>query len=90
MKRYIKAICMCLALSMLLTIFLGNKCVGTAGSGCNKVKLYEYGDFIITEDNEIYDFSDQGLQKEYIIFPEQIKGNPLQLYVDYKPVWGAL
>ncbi|MBO4962351.1 MAG: InlB B-repeat-containing protein, partial [Clostridia bacterium] len=44
-----------------------------------KVKLYEYGDFIITEDNEIYDFSDQGLQKEYIVIPETINGHKLQV-----------
>ncbi|MBO4962970.1 MAG: hypothetical protein J6C97_04250, partial [Clostridia bacterium] len=67
MKRFIKITCICLAITMLLTLVLGNKQVGTIGSGCNKVKLYEYGDFIITEDNEIYDFSDQGLQKEYIV-----------------------
>ena len=74
MKRYIKITCTCLALSMLLTLVLGNKQVGTIGSGCNKTKLYEYGDFIITEDNEIYDFSNQGLQKEYIVIPETING----------------
>ncbi|MBO4962896.1 MAG: InlB B-repeat-containing protein [Clostridia bacterium] len=74
MKRFIKITCTCLAITMLLTLVLGNKQVGTIGSGCNKTKLYEYGDFIITEDNEIYDFSNQGLQKEYIVIPETING----------------
>jgi len=72
MKRFIKITCTCLALSMLLTLVLGNKQVGEVTYdfwGCSKKKLYEYGDFIITEDNELYDISDSGLQKEYIIFP---------------------
>jgi len=80
MKRCIKTICMALCLTMLLTLVLGNKSVGAVGSGCIKKKLYEYGDFIITEDNEIYDFSDQGLQKEYIIFPEKINGKDIKIY----------
>ncbi|MBO4962969.1 MAG: InlB B-repeat-containing protein [Clostridia bacterium] len=71
MKRFIKTTCMCLVLTMLLSMFLGNKQVGTTCSGFFSYdKLYEDGDFIIKEDNELYDFSDQGLNKEYIVIPK--------------------
>ena len=70
MKRFIKITCMCLALSMILTLVLGNKQVGTTCSGLFSYdKLYEDGDFIITEDNKLYDISNSGLQKEYLIIP---------------------
>lgn len=89
MKRLIKITCMCLALTMLLSMFLGNMPIGEVetqviGCGKKKIKLYEYGDFIITEDNELYDISDSGLQKEYLIIPETINGKEVSVF-QYPP-----
>lgn len=83
MKRWFnKIVCITLMLFTLLTggCFKKDNSVGTGGYGCYKVKLYEFGDFLITKDNEIYDFSEQGLNKEYIVIPETINGVKVMTY----------
>jgi len=76
MKRYKRI--MSLALSVVMTL-LATLCF----SGCfeeEELILSTYGDFIITQHNEIYDFSEEGLQKEYIIVPEKINGDYTSVY----------
>ncbi len=85
MKKYfIKILCLTFLLMFLLTGgCFTNSCscfgckgnsVGETSSGCGAKKLYNYGDFVITKDKEMYDFSSYGSQKKYIIFPIEIKG----------------
>ena len=76
MKRYKRI--MSLALSVVMAL-LATLCF----SGCfeeEELILSTYGDFIITQHNEIYDFSEEGLQKEYIIVPEKINGDYTRVY----------
>ena len=51
-------------------------------SGCfeEELILSTYGDFIITQHNKIYDLSEEGLQKEYIVVPEKINGDYTGVY----------
>ena len=75
MKRYKRIISLTLSVVMAL---LATLCF----SGCfeEKLILSTYGDFIITQHNEIYNLSKKGLQKEYIIVPEKINGDYTKIY----------
>ena len=75
MKRYKRI--MSLALSVVMAL-LATLCF----SGCfgENLILRTYGDFIITQHNKIYDLSDEGLQKEYVIVPEKINGDYTKIY----------
>jgi len=75
MKRYKRI--MSLALSVVMAL-LATLCF----SGCfeEELILSTYGDFIITQHNKIYDLSDEGLQKEYVIVPEKINGDYTRVY----------
>jgi len=76
MKRYKRI--MSLALSVVMAL-LATLCF----SGCfeeEELILSTYGDFIITQHNKIYDLSEEGLQKEYIIVPEKINGDYTEVY----------
>jgi len=77
MKRYKRI--MSLALSVVMAL-LATLCF----SGCfeEELILSTYGDFIITQHNKIYDLSEEGLQKEYIIVPEKINGDYTRVYWD--------
>ena len=70
MKRYKRIISLALSVVMAL---LATLCF----SGCfeEELILSTYGDFIITQHNEVYDLSEEGLQKEYIVVPEKINGD---------------
>jgi len=69
---------MSLALSVVMAL-LATLCF----SGCfeeEELILSTYGDFIITQHNKIYDLSEEGLQKEYIVVPEKINGDYTRVY----------
>ncbi len=80
-KWYNKIIVVSLLVFMLLTGgCFKDSSVGEVGSGCDKKKVYEYKDFLITEDNELHDLSEQGLQKEYVIIPNFVNGVKPKMY----------
>ena len=80
MKRY-KSI-MSLTLSVVMAL-LATLCFSGCVGYVPETKVY--GDFLIVDDNglhELYDFSEEGLQKEIIIIPDKINGRFVDIYYE--------
>ena len=86
MKRtYKNLICLTLALFLTFACGCGSSCnIGIIG---NKLQVEEYGDFKIVKETDgteeeysFYNFSSQGLKKDYIIVPKEINGKSVHLF----------
>jgi len=81
-KWYTKIICLSMLFIMVLSS--GCYCGSLSFSTFPPVKTEAEGDFLLTKNdyNEylIYDLSKQGLNKEYIVVPETIRGNDAKIY----------
>ena len=86
MKRtYKNLICLTLALFLTFACICGSGFkLGIIGE---KLHVEEYGDFEIIKETDgteeeysFYNFSSQGLKKDYIIVPKEIDGNPVYLF----------